>query len=479
MFEGVTEKLVDSVMRARFSDLPKETVDKTKLMLIDTVGCALAGYITDRVKLAIELVEESGGNPQASIIGGHRTSHDLAAFVNGELINALDYDCVGPLIGHVCPYATPPCLAIAEKVQASGKELITALALAHEIGGRVGTSLAQHKVLKDEPPYFEDSPRFSYSTTLLGGVAGACKLLGLNANKTASALGIAGASSPVPAGIKWFYNSGPAIMVKYGAWSGWGSKLATNAALLADKGFTGDTTILDGEQGFWQIVGSPFFKVDILLGGLGEVWHIEEIEFKPYPTCRVHHAGIEGINQIMQENRIKPEEIDEIVIKGDPFLQSGNRVVIKIESFADMQFSSANIYAVAACYGDRPSPAWQMPVVYDDPKVKALAQKVRIETHPQTEELITSRVKVDKPPAIWDTIVQITARGKKFTSEVTEPKGVSTNQMTEAELVEKFMVNASYSMLPTSKAEQIVQTITNLEKLDDITKLARLLTITD
>lgn len=476
MFEGVTSKVVDFTLRLEFDDLPRDVIDKTKLVLLDSIGCAFGGYVTDRAKLALELVEESGGNPQASIIGGRRTSYDRAAFANAELITALDYDCLGPLKGqHVTPYVTPPSLAMAEKTHASGKELITALALAHEIGGRFLGSLAAHRVPKEEPPYYEYYPRFSHAYTIFGGVAGACKVLGLNAEKTLNAFGIAGASAPVPAGVKWEFIHGPAIMVKFNAWAGWVSQLATVAALLAEKGFTGDTTILDGDLGFWQIVGSPFFKVDILFGELGEVW-FKDVEFKLYPVCGLNRAGIEGIRDIMHKHGIKPEEIEEIVIKADPFIQTPNRMMTEVESFADMQYSNVNIFAVAAFYGDRPSPAWQMPVIYNDPKVRALAQKVKIETYPRAEELITDALKMEKPLAM-NTIVEMNARGSRFVVEVSTPKGRPGNPITETELIEKFKINASYSMLPNNRVEEILQTIGELEELEDVTGLTRLLAI--
>jgi len=237
--ERVTEKLANFTVRVEFDDLPREVVAKVKQVLLDSVGCALGSYITDRARLAIEFAEERGGNPQASIIGGHRTSYDLAAFVNGELINALDYDVLKPLTGHVFPYVAPPCLAIAERVHASGKELILALALAQEIGGRVASSIAQIKVLKDEPPYYEEHPRFSYSSTVFGGAAGAGNLLRFDVNKMTNAFGIVGASCPVPAGSKWETITGPAVMVKYNAWAGWVAQLATVAALMAEKALPG------------------------------------------------------------------------------------------------------------------------------------------------------------------------------------------------------------------------------------------------
>jgi 2-methylcitrate dehydratase PrpD len=470
---GITNTLVQTISRLRFEDLPQEDVDRTKLVLLDSIGCALAGHVVDRGRLAIALAKELGGSAQATLIGSHRTSYNLAAFANGELINALEYDSIGPLSAHVCPYITPPCLAIAEKVSASGKEFVLSLSLALEIGGRVASSFALHRLPKDVPPYYEDTQRFTYANAVFGGVAGACKLLKLGVEKSLNALGIAGASTPVPAVMKWEETAGPAIMVKYNAWTGWVAQLATMAVLLAEKGFTADTTILDGEWGFWKIVGSPFFDVDHLLGGLGNVWHIKEVIFKPYPICGLNHGGIEAINRIMQEHQIKPEEIEEIVIQADPLLQSPNRSATKIESFADMQFSNAYIFALACYYGSKPSPAWLMPNAFGDPRIEALSKRVNVEMHPRTEELMRSKIKAGRMPLFLDTIAEITTRaGRKFTIETTAPKA-----MTEMELLEKFRMNASYSMLPSSRVETIIEMTQGLEAVDDITKLTRLLVV--
>ena len=488
MLEGITERLVDFTIKAKFDDLPQEVVDTVKEMVLDSIGCALAGHVVDRGKLAIELVEEFGGYPRGSIIGAHRTSLDLAAFANGELINALDYDYIGPVYAHVGLYVTSPCLAIAEDVHASGKEFILALALAHEIGGRIGLSLTPDKILKKEPPYYEEWPRSSHAFTLFGGVAGAGKLLGLNAKKMSNAFGIAGASAPVPAGTKFWNTSGPKTMVKYNAWSGWASQLATVAALLANKGFTGDTTILDGEWGFWKMIGSPSFKVDSLLGGLGEVWHVAETGFKLYPTCVLTHSGLEGINQILKEHEIKPEDIEEIVVKGDSLLLTPNRAGVDVQSFADVQFVNAYIFAIGAYHGRSPSPAWQMPAIYNSPEVKALASKVKVEPHPRTDEFIIESLKAGGWPHFSDTIVEISAKGRQFSTEIlpaqgtshleaTSPRGNRANPTLKADLIDKFRNNASYSMLSSSKVEQIIEMVDNLEEVDDITKLTRLMTI--
>jgi len=217
--------------------------------------------------------------------------------------------------------------------------------------------------------------------------------------------------------------------------------------------------------------------VENLLGGLGEVWHVLEASPKLYPSCGITHTSIQALHKITREYNIKPEEIEEIVIKGDPLFQTPNRMGVKVTNFADMQFLNAYIFAAAILYEDIAGPAWQMPAIYNRPELKALAKKVKIEEHPRTTELLTALIKSGKFPRFSDVIVEITAKGQKFTAEEVAPKGAPANPMTEVEILAKFRNNASFSMLTSSRVEEIIEMIGQMERLDDITKLTRLLTI--
>ena len=477
MYENVTRDLAVFVTEAKYENLPKDEVEKIKLILLDDIGNALGGHITDRARIAMEFVNEMGGNPQASIIGGRLTNYAMASLINSELINALDYDLIGPLGSHITPYVTPTPLAIAEREHASGKDLILALALAHEIGGRVLSSMAQQKMLLDEHPYYKESPRFSTSGTIFGAVASGAKLLDFNVETLTNALGIAGASTAVPGNIKWHHMTGPSIMTKYNCWSGWISQLATVAVLLAEKGFTGDRTILDGDYGYWQMVGSPYFKVDNLLGELGKVWHINEVRFKMYPTCAPYHTAIEGISDLINENQIRPGDIESIVVKGDPIMMTPNRMHTEINSFADMQFAVIPNLAVAVFYGDRPSPCWQMPEVYNDPRVREILPRIKLQVHPRIGDLIAGLAREGKLPIYMGNIVEIITKGKKFTIEVASPKGSPDRPVSQSELVDKFRRNASYSMLKSRKVDKLIGLLLRLDEIDDVTELCRMMSI--
>ncbi|MBI4333632.1 MAG: MmgE/PrpD family protein [Chloroflexi bacterium] len=474
---GITQTLAEFAARTTFDDLPRPVIEKTKQVLFDAIGCALGSYVTDRARIAIELTEAMGGHPQASIIGHRKTSYPLAAFANGELISTLDYEPIGPLCPHVCPSVIASSLAMAERVNASGKGLITAVAVGLEAGGRVAGSISEKIIPKDEPPYYEDAPRHSYSQTIFGAAAGAGNILRSGSSQIANMLGVAGTSTSVAARIKWGKTSGPLPTLKYGCSFGWMAQLATTAALLVERGFTGDTTVLDGEWGFWKIWGSPFFRPEVITGELGRTWHLDRVMFKPYPCDGLAHSFIQGINTLMQQHAIKPPDIEAISIKGDPVLVEPNKAGAEVRSFSDTQFRMAYIAAAAVYHGLRPDPNWQSPSIFNDPEIKELMGKVIFVLHPRAAEIIARRFKAGLGPNFHDNIVEITAGGKTFSIEVSEPKGHYNNPMTDGELIKKFRDNACHSLVRTDKVERAIERIYGLERVDHVCELTALLTI--
>jgi len=476
---GATAKLAQSVLAIKYNDLPASAVQKTNEILLDSIGCALGAYVTERAKIALQLGEAFGTRPEATVIGYRKLSCPAASFVNSELINCMDFDVIGPVTGHVVPYVISSVLAIGEKIEATGKDFITALAIALDVGGRAVGSLSGHKLPKDEPPYFEEAPRASYNSTIFGAVAGACWLLGMSEGQMRSALGIGGMSTPIPGNVKWEYldDSGVNVNLKYGCWTGWVAMLGTVAALAAQRGFRGDNTILDGKFGYWQMYGSPFFRQDILLGNLGKVWRLEEASFKFYPCCYCNHAAILGIERLVRENNIKPEDIDEIVVYGDPLLETSIRWPKEIRTNEDAQFSNAYLFAQAACYDGHPGPQWHLSSSWESPKVKNLMPKVKTKLHPRAEEIMAEKFKAGGVTVFFNSIVEISANGRKFTAEVPAPKGSPSNPMTIAEIENKFRHNALYSLIKQDKVDQIIEVVWNLDKLDNVAKLTALLAI--
>ena len=469
-----TWNLAKFISEVDYNDLPEEVKEKVKNILLDSIGCALGGYCTDKAKIMMGFVREMGGKPQASVIGGGKTSANLAAFANGELINSLDWDCIGPLQPHVIPFVLPPCIAVAEINHSTGKELILAAALAIEIGGRMGASVLQNRETISEPPYYKLSPRYSYSPAVFGGSAGACKILKMDSTKIANALGISGVSAPVAGMMKWQHIEGPSPMLKYNSWAGWIAQLGVTSALLANRGFTSDASVLDGDYGFWKMYGSPFFRKEVLFGDLGKSWVVMETEYKPYPSCRCNHGAIDGIVKLMNQNGISPEQISEIRVFGDSWLLHPSRSQTSIEGSVDTCFSVAYTFAMAAFFGGNPGPHWTMPIVYKDQRILEMMKKVKVDVFPDADNIILKNLKSGKAPVLWLARVEITANGRKYTTEVLEPWGKGENVFTEKDIEKKFFQNASFSPVPLPKSQEIVKEMKKLESKKDINEIMAL-----
>ena len=274
---SVTKKLVDFIISTEFEDIPNPVIHEAKRVLLDSIACALGGITTVKGRLGIAWAKRLGGIPEASILGmGDRLSCTSAAFANGELINALDYDAI--LVGsHITPFIIPAALALSEKVKSTGKNLITAVAIGHEIAARMAIALTwlmnidmngEGKVVTKFPPVY------GYSQSVFGGIAAACKILKFNENKTKHAFGIVGSIAPVNSMVKW-WNTPPAALAKY-LMAGWVAQTEITAALLAHAGYTGISDILDGEDGFWKYSGSLKWEPEKVIKDLGREWYFKK-----------------------------------------------------------------------------------------------------------------------------------------------------------------------------------------------------------
>lgn len=469
--QKVTEALSEFCTNVRYQDLPSEVVEYTKYMFMDNVGCALGAMVTPRSKIMCEMVDEFGGRQISSVIGHGKTSAPLAAFANAELINALDYNYIGPIASHVGPFVTPVCLAVAEMTSASGKELIAALAMGHEVAGRLMSSMAQHKIVTKEAPFYKPSERFSPSTAVFGAVAGAANLMGLDCIHLQNAMGLAGASTPVPATVKWHHWDGPAFMAKYNAWAGWTAKLAVVSAISAQKGFSGDPTILDGPHGYWNIVGSPFFEIKRVFDGLGDVWHTSEVKYKFFPSCHIFHSAMEAVRMMVDKHDIKAEQIAKINVWGDPLLKTPNRIRREILSCEDTQFSVYYNIACSVILPDPPSPAWQLPETYNDSRIQSLMSKIEVHIHPDYERFAAKTLEAGKLPVFLGARVEMITTEEVFKAEIMQPKGVPESQFDKHDLIDKFRQNASYSHLREETTKNLLEQLLSLERVDSVKNL--------
>ena len=468
----LVESFADFTTELRFEQLPSRVAEESKRLLIDAIGCALGGLSHPKGTIGVEYARLMGaGAPgsQATILGtGGRVSTVAAAFANAELINALDFDAILPP-GHVSPYVIPGALAVGEAGRVSGREMLCAVALSHEMSHRIGKSMDYLRDIKDgkvSPP-----PVFGYASTVFGAAAAIGRLKGYSPETVAHALGIAGSISPVNSHWCWSQHA-PGTTVKYTA-AGPLAQTAMAAAHMAEFGHRGDLRILDdGEFGYRRFIGSSRWTPERMLPGLGAEWLFPaEQSYKPYPHCRILHALLDCLTGIVEANDIRPAEIDGINAWVEAFVMQPIWLQRKIEHVTDGQFSVAHGLSVGA-HRIPPGKQWQSPEVVFDPSVLALMDRISFEVHPEYEKLVSGNA-ASRPARI-----EVLARGQSFVGEARYPKGSpspdAASTMTTDELVTKFVRNAE-GVVAAERIDQALLQLLNLEQVEDFSGVMCLL----
>ena len=464
----IVERLADFTHASRFEALPEDVVVESKRTVLDSIGCALAAIDEPKGRIGIQFGRMlGGGTGGATIMGtGEQVSVFGAAFANAELINTLDFDTILPP-GHVTPFVLPGAIAVGESVRASGKALVLATAISHEMSFRMGKGMDYLRDTKDgkvDPP-----PIFGYSSTIFGGTAAAARLRGLSREVIGHALGIAASIAPVNSHWPWFKHV-PISTIKYQL-AGQLAQSALTASFLAELGHIGDWQLLDDREfGFPRFIGTRRWEPEKIVDRLGEEWGFAAaMAYKPYPHCRIMHALMGAMTRVLDENDIKPSEIDGIKVFIEGFAEQPAWVNREINHVHEGQFSMAHGIALAA-HRIRPSKAWQDPKHVFDPSVLALMNKVEHTVHPDYVKLRAGNA------AAQPARVEITARGTTLVGEQHYPKGSRspdpTSYMTDDELIAKFRVNAE-GVLSDRVAIEVVDEVMNLERVGDVGTVMR------
>ena len=469
MSKTIIEQLADFSANTAFSRLPSEVIEECKRDMLDSMGVALAAVDQPKGKAGIACAQRmAGSNGDATIIGTALKSTVFgAAFANGELINALDMDSV-LVPGHVSPYVLPGAFATGESHRSSGRDLIAAIAVSHEMSYRFGAAMSLTRDYKDGK--VATPPVVGYTSTIFGATASAGKLKGLTTDKLANALGIAAAISPVNAHRAWLMHA-PATTIKY-VLAGALTNAALTAAEMGELGHRGDLqTLDDSEFGYPRFIGTQRWEPGTLTAALGTEWRFPRYQmYKPYPHCRVMGAPLDLLIDLIAKHDIQVAEITSIKAYGEGWAYVLPAFVSRdIQRVEDAQFCFAHGLALAA-HRIPPGKKWQDPAVVFDPSIMALMDKVSLEVHPSSVQALSEN------PSLRPSRVEISARGQTFAAEKRFPKGTpspdSESFMTTDELVLKFRSNASGAISP-ARIDSVVDQVLHLEQVADFGVIMR------
>ncbi len=295
----LAQQLAERIVAMRADNLPKAALDASRIGVMDTLGCALAGVAEDApMKIADVIgVQISGGD--ALVLGtASRTSALDAALINGVAAHVLDYDNGGAHMGgHASAIMVPALLAAAEAFNCSGQDVLVAHTAGFETGSQIGRAV--------HPMHYE-SGWHPTSTVGVFAVAAACaRLLNLTVEQTTTALAL---STSLAAGTKANFGT----MVK-SLHVGQCARGGLMAALLARKGFTANADAFAHKQGYFNLFNGPGkFHPEKVLEGWGAPLDIVEpgAAYKLYPCCYSTHAAVEAaLNLVREHGPFKADDI--------------------------------------------------------------------------------------------------------------------------------------------------------------------------
>jgi 2-methylcitrate dehydratase PrpD len=461
-----TSILADFVTKVDYHDLPEAVVTEVKKVILDSIGCALAGALCEKGKVSIVFAKKSDSSSGATIIGANqKVSSSMAAFANGELITALDYDPLFAPFGHITPYVLSAPLAIAEMEHASGKDFLVAVVLAHEIAWRIAAGLIIPERLgkkTEREGIVLIPPIHGYGVNIFGGIAGVSKLFGLNRDTIEHALGIGGYLCPVPT-LMQFAENVPSSMSKFSP-AGWIAQAELTAIFLAVAGYTGDKNVLDGNFGFWKSFGADGWRPEIVIKTLGQRWYLPEmIGYKRYPCCGAMHPALDILSAIIAKFDLKPENIKEINVVLNLLAELELWKNRDIKTHIEAQFSAAYVFSLV-CHRVEAGYKWQIPQTYNDPKILDFMEKINIFT-PASPDYEKKENGVE--------VIAYDNKTKKEKRYTERDVWASIYQINDQELYEKFISNAR-EVIPAEKARKVFKTILTLDELDDVSKLMHL-----
>lgn len=285
--QGPTVQLARWIAGLNYKDLPARTREVVRLAILDTVGCGVYGFQTPWTQALLKWAQASGGKGKSRVWNEAQSTLRAAdaAMVNGTSAHAFELDDYHNAKLHPGAVVIPAALAIAEEHNVSGERLVTAIAAGYEV--MIRSSLA-----------LEPSAARLRGWHLTGacgpfGAAAACAvLLGLDAERTAWALGLAGTQG---AGL-WAFNADGAMSKRLHA--GKAAHSGVLAAELAALGFTGPTQIYETGDGGFLKAFSDKSNTAPLLHELGKVYHLDAVSIKPYSCCGSTHAYIDAALQL-------------------------------------------------------------------------------------------------------------------------------------------------------------------------------------
>lgn len=439
-----TAALVASVRGLAWEAIPAEARLVARHCLLDFLGCAVAGAGDPLVSMLVAETAAREHALESSLIGRDgRATCASAALVNGAAAHALDYDDTHTtMMGHPSVPVLPAVLALAEAEGASGQRMIEAFVAGFELECRLGAVLG--------PAHYAAGFHSTATVGSFGAAAAAAQLLGLDEDGWLRTLGLAGAGA---AGLKASFGT----MAKP-LHAGRAATLGVQSALLARRGFTAATSIVEAAQGFAATHGGSAGDSAWLASMQGRFF-VRETLFKYHAACYLTHAAIEAALRIRRAHRVAAEAVRDVEVRASPAVL-GVCNIAKPATGLELKFSLRGTVAMALLGEDTAAPGSFRDEVARAPRLQALRDRVH--------------VTVDDALVPTASVVSVTTGRGRFEEGLDTGAAAEDLEEQGRRLEQKFRALAS-PVLGDARVEKILAMVATIE---DQPRAADLLALT-
>ena len=452
-----TAGIAQFVSGLRYEDVPAEVRTRIKLLILDSIGCSLYGSDLPWTRILQRTLAGLDTTTACAVWGTNlRLSALHAALVNGTQVQGFELDDVhrqGVL--HVGAVVLPALIAVAElRPGMSGREFLAAAVAGYEIGPRVGICMGSEHIAQGW--------HSGATVGVFSAAAGAARGLGLDAERTVHALGLAGTQA---AGL---------MAAQYGAMvkrmhAGRSSQSGLYGALFAEQGFTGIRNVLESEYGGFCTTFSRSqdrFDLRELTAGLGSVWQTMGIALKFYSCVGSNHTTLDAVRALREEHPFAPRDVAKIVVHGSQVTMDhvGWKYVPQGLTSAQLNlpYCVATLLLEGECFVDQFTED-----KVADPERMRQADKVEVQ-HDAAITAMGSKFR-------HMVRVQVFLRdGSVLERTVQAGRGNEKDFASEADIVDKFTRLAT-QVVPSARADAIAEWILALDRQADAAGLARLL----
>lgn len=442
----LAHRFADWAQAVSFDRLGEKTVHEVKRRVLDSIGTALGAWTSRPAKVTRSIAQATPSAGGASILGSNqRTTPDLAAFTNGALVRYLDFNDTYLSLEPAHPSDNiPPMWAVGQVAGKTGKDVITAIALAYEVQCRLCDAASLRAHGWDHVYY-----------GALSSALGAAKLYGLSAAEMVHALGLAGVCNFATR------------QTRTGQISDWKACAFSNAARngvfaarLAREGLSGPNEIFEGPKGLFKMVTGPF---DVQWAGGPDDWMILRTYIKFWPAEYHSQSAIDAALQLRAEvgglNNIKKIRIESFEAAVSIIGSEPEKWRPTSRETADHSMPFCVVMALRD--GDVTRASFSDDNVHDA-QVHAVLDKVEIVETPECN--------AGYPKGIPNNLIIETNDGRTLAKRVDYPRGHAGNPMTDEEVVSKFRKLAD-GVVSDKVADQIVDLAMRMDELTDISEL--------